>query len=154
MPRWIQTIGLALLAAALLPAAGCRKAGYTTNYYTSSDPGGSGGSGTPTTSPVLNNLNLDAFHLDAANQSNDACILCHGDKSDGRAVDSTTGTNYDFHALKHEQVWFKDKCNVCHERVDRRFLSQTGGALRKTVDPALCNDCHKSGGVAGLDLYR
>lgn len=159
MPRGIGTIGLTLLAAAFLLAAGCREEGD--NVFISAATGssgttgtsGSGGSSTPTTSPALQGLNLDAFHLDAKNQANDACITCHGDKTNGRAIDPATGKDYDFHGMKHDQVWFKDNCKVCHERVDLRFLSQTGGALRKTVDPAQCNDCHKTGGVAKA-LYK
>lgn len=88
--------------------------------------------------------NLVELHKNAGKMTNKQCLACHA------KILTETTANKKFKTLHRLHLESKletpKKCSECHVSVDVRGGS--AGALRKQVDPQLCNGCH-DGGMKG-----
>jgi hypothetical protein len=88
--------------------------------------------------------NLVELHKNAGGLSNKECLSCHSDITKRVTLKKKIKT---FHRLHLESKRDTPKeCSDCHRSVDLREGS--AAALRKQVDPAICQGCH-DGSVKG-----
>ncbi|MBF0465095.1 MAG: hypothetical protein HQK96_16025 [Nitrospirae bacterium] len=91
--------------------------------------------------------NLIDLHKDVGKLSTKECLACHGNIMKDVTLNKKIKT---YHRLHLESKLATPKnCADCHQSVDLRDGS--AAALRKQVDPQLCNGCH-SGGMEGAKV--
>ncbi len=88
---------------------------------------------------------LIALHEDLTEVKSDRCVSCHGNKAEETSLDPDIKTPHAIH------IPMLKECNVCHKKAD--LLEGSAAALRKQVDPQVCNSCHGPGGP-GPQLYQ
>ncbi len=91
----------------------------------------------PTPTPVTMG-DFIAFHQDLTKVASAQCISCHGNKAEETSLNPDIKTP---HAIHMPLV---KECNVCHKKAD--LLESSAAALRKQVDPQVCNGCHGPSG--------
>ncbi len=91
--------------------------------------------------------NLVELHKNAGKMTNKECLACHAKIK----TDVSLNKKYKpFHRVHLESKLGTPKnCADCHQSVDVREGS--GAALRKQVDPQICDGCH-NGGVKGAKV--
>lgn len=91
--------------------------------------------------------NLVALHKDSAKLSNKECLTCHKGIFKETTANKKIKTMHRLHLESKKET--PKKCAECHQSIDLREGS--AGALRKQVDPQLCNGCH-DGGMQGAKV--
>ncbi len=86
-----------------------------------------------------------AFHQDLTKVASDQCVRCHGNKAEEKSLNPDIDTPHVIH------IQIMSECNLCHKKVD--LLEGSAAALRKQVDPQVCNGCHGPSG-SGPQLYQ
>ncbi len=95
--------------------------------------------------PAMEMGDLIALHEDLTEVKSDRCISCHGNKAEEKSLNPDIKTPHAIH------IPMLKECNVCHKKAD--LLEGSAAALRKQVDPQICNGCHGPGG-SGPQLYQ
>ncbi len=88
---------------------------------------------------------LITLHQDLTTVASDECIDCHGNKAEETSLNPDIKTPHTIHLPMLKE------CSVCHKKAD--LLEGSAAALRKQVDPQICNGCHGPGG-SGPQLYQ
>ena len=82
--------------------------------------------------------NLVALHKNSAKLSNKECLGCHKGVLKESTSNKKIKTVHRLHLESKKET--PKKCTDCHQSIDLREGS--AAALRKQVDPQLCNGCH------------
>lgn len=101
----------------------------------------------PIASVSASERNLIELHKNAGKMSNKECLACHAQIVKQVPLNPKFKMFHRVH-LESRKATPKN-CSDCHQSVDVR--NGSAAALRKQVDPQLCDGCH-SGGMEGVKV--